>query len=74
MRRRALADSVHRLWAQAWLAELASATQPDSAAMIAIGKRYGVVTQGTSLLVLDRIEDYVRYRVCLLYTSDAADE
>ncbi|HWS28123.1 MAG TPA: VIT domain-containing protein [Xanthomonadales bacterium] len=59
----ALADSVHRLWAQAWLAELASATQPDSAAMIAIGKRYGVVTQGTSLLVLDRIEDYVRYRV-----------
>ena len=58
-----LADSVHRLWAQAWLAELASASKPDSKAMIAIGKRYGVVTSGTSLLVLDRIEDYVRYRV-----------
>ena len=58
-----LADSVHRLWAQAWLAELATAARPDSAAMIALGKRYGVVTQGTSLLVLDRIEDYVRYRV-----------
>jgi len=58
-----LADSVHRLWAQAWLAQLASAPKPDSAAMVAIGKRFGVVTQGTSLLVLDRIEDYVRYRV-----------
>ncbi len=54
---------MHRLWAQAWLAELASCDRPDSAAMIALGKRYGVVTQGTSLLVLDRIEDYVRYRV-----------
>lgn len=59
----ALSDSVHRLWAQAWLAELATAAKPDNAAMIAIGKRYGVVTSGTSLLVLDRIEDYVRYRV-----------
>jgi Ca-activated chloride channel homolog len=59
----ALADTVHRLWAQAWLAQLASAAKPDSAAMSAIGKRYGVVTAGTSLLVLDRIEDYVRYRV-----------
>ncbi|MBK9654780.1 MAG: hypothetical protein IPO66_04615 [Rhodanobacteraceae bacterium] len=49
--------------AQAWLAQLASAPKPDSAAMVAIGKRFGVVTQGTSLLVLDRIEDYVRYRV-----------
>lgn len=59
----ALADSVHRLWAQAWLAELASAPRPDAKAMTEIGKRHGVVTAGTSLLVLDRIEDYVRYRV-----------
>jgi hypothetical protein len=58
-----LAETVHRLWAQAWLAELASSAKPDTAAMVAIGKRFAVVTQGTSLLVLDRIEDYVRYRV-----------
>lgn len=31
--------------------------------MAAIGKRYGVVTASTSLLVLDRIEDYLRYGV-----------
>ena len=59
----ALADSVHRLWAQAWLAERAVAAKRDVAAMAAIGKRYGVVTEATSLLVLDRIEDYVRYGV-----------
>lgn len=58
-----LADSVHRLWAQAWLAELAAAPKADTAAISAIGKRYSVVTAGTSLLVLDRIEDYVRYGV-----------
>ncbi|MBL8244993.1 MAG: DUF2135 domain-containing protein [Rhodanobacteraceae bacterium] len=58
-----LAESVHRLWAQAWLAELAVAAKRDIAAMAAIGKRYGVVTEGTSLLVLDRIEDYVRFGV-----------
>lgn len=58
-----VADSVHRLWAQAWIAELNKTTKPDQAAIDALGKRYGVVTAGTSLLVLDRIEDYVRYRV-----------
>ncbi|MFO1493423.1 MAG: VIT domain-containing protein [Lysobacterales bacterium] len=58
-----LAHSVHQLWAQAWIAELNAAPVPDEAAINALGKRYSVVTSGTSLLVLDRIEDYVRYRV-----------
>lgn len=58
-----LAHSVHQLWAQAWIAELNAAPEPDEAAINALGKRYSVVTSGTSLLVLDRIEDYVRYRV-----------
>jgi hypothetical protein len=59
----AVADSVHRLWAQSWIAELSKALKPDERAISDLGKRYGVVTAGTSLLVLDRIEDYVRYRV-----------
>lgn len=58
-----LADSVHRLWAQAWIDQLNAAAKPDATAVSALAKRYGVVTQDTSLLVLDRIEDYVRYRV-----------
>jgi Ca-activated chloride channel homolog len=59
----ALADSVHRLWAQSWIDQLNAATRPDDTAITALAKRYGVVTRTTSLLVLDRIEDYVRYRV-----------
>ena len=59
----AVADSVHRLWAQARIDQLHAETKPDIAAITAIAKRHGVVTAHTSLLVLDRIEDYVRYRV-----------
>jgi Ca-activated chloride channel family protein len=59
----ALADSVHRRWAQAWIDRLGMANRPDPAKITALAKRYGIVTAGTSLLVLDRIEDYVRYRV-----------
>lgn len=58
-----LAERVHQLWAQAWIGELQAAAQPDQSAIDQLGKRYSVVTSGTSLLVLDRIEDYVRYRV-----------
>ncbi len=58
-----LADSVHRLWAQSWIDQLNSAGEPDKDAISALAKRYGVVTSTTSLLVLDRIEDYVQYRV-----------
>ena len=54
---------VARLWAAARIADLQNAAQPDDAAITALGKRFGVVTQNTSMLVLDRIEDYVRYRV-----------
>ncbi len=59
----AVAESVHRLWAQAWIDQLNASAKPDAAAVSALAKRYGVVTRDTSLLVLDRIEDYVRYRV-----------
>ena len=58
-----LANSVHRLWAQAWIDQLNASAKPDATAVSALAKRYGVVTRDTSLLVLDRIEDYVRYRV-----------
>lgn len=58
-----LADSVHRLWAQARIAALDAGSQADRDAIVALGTRYGVVTRHTSLLVLDRIEDYVRYGI-----------
>lgn len=58
-----MATSVHRLWAQAHLAELDAQPTPDVEAITALATRYAVVTRHTSLLVLDRIEDYVRYRI-----------
>ena len=59
----ALEPAVHRLWAAAHLAELDSEAPADRSALIALATRYAVVTSDTSLLVLDRIEDYVRYRI-----------
>lgn len=58
-----LAAAVHRVRAQAEIAVRLQAGKPDVAAVTRLGKRWGVVTPYTSLLVLDRIEDYVRYRV-----------
>lgn len=54
---------VERLWATARISDLEDQPQRDRAAIVALSKAYGVVTRDTSLLVLDRIEDYVRYGV-----------
>ncbi len=54
---------VERLWATARIADLDDRPQRDRAAIVALSKTYGVVTRDTSLLVLDRIEDYLSYGV-----------
>ncbi|HVJ62173.1 MAG TPA: VIT domain-containing protein, partial [Tahibacter sp.] len=54
---------VERLWAVARIADLDNEEQRDNAAIVALAKKYGVVTADTSMLVLDRIDDYVRYKV-----------
>lgn len=59
----ALADAVWRRYAQDRIAVLGAASPPDIDAITALATRHGVVTEHTSLLVLDRIEDYVRYGV-----------
>lgn len=58
-----LVDTVHRLHAQARINELEAAARPDEAAITALATAHAVVTRFTSLLVLDRIEDYLRYRI-----------
>ncbi len=52
-----------RLYAVARIADLEAAERPDDGAITALAKRYGVVTRNTSMLVLETIEDYVRYEV-----------
>jgi Ca-activated chloride channel family protein len=58
-----LEPAVHRLWAAAHLAELEADAPRDRSTLTALATRHAVVSADTSLLVLDRIEDYVRYRV-----------
>lgn len=59
----ALAKAVWRAFAQARIVQLETAPWPDVQAIDALALKHGVVTSRTSLLVLDRIEDYVRYGV-----------
>lgn len=54
---------VARLWAQKKLAHLNQAPAPDARAILALGRQFGIVTEGTSLIVLDRVDDYVRYQI-----------
>lgn len=53
--------------AQAWARLKLSQLLPERALNLAeiarLGKTFGLVTAGTSLIVLDRIEDYVRYDI-----------
>jgi Ca-activated chloride channel homolog len=58
-----LADSVHRLRAQQQILRLGAQDTVDTVAITELAVRHAVVTPWTSLLVLDRIEDYVRYRI-----------
>lgn len=56
-------DVVRRLWATAAIARLERSATPDPDRALALATRHAVVTARTSLLVLERIEDYVRWRV-----------
>ena len=50
-------------WAQLRLATLLPERTLHQAEIVRLGKRFGLVTPGTSLIVLDRVEDYVRYEI-----------
>ena len=55
-------DLLRRIWAEKQIAQLehegAEQKQID-----AVGREYGIVTEGNSLIVLETVEDYVRYRI-----------
>ncbi|MCX6154279.1 MAG: VIT domain-containing protein [Candidatus Kapabacteria bacterium] len=52
-----------RLWAKKKLAELDVQFDKNKKEITELGKKYSIVTRGTSLIILDRIEDYVRYEI-----------
>jgi len=57
------ASAIGRLWAQKKLAELELDAEQNEAEIIELAKAHKIVTRYTSLLVLDRMEDYVRYAI-----------
>lgn len=56
-------DLIPAIWAQKKLAHLDIHHEENREALIAHGKAFGLVSRYTSLLVLDRLEDYVRHRI-----------
>ena len=52
-----------RAWAGAHAAELGVFAEANRAELIALGQRYHLVTPGTSLIVLERLDQYLRHRI-----------
>ncbi len=54
---------VQRIWAQKKIAELDMLYEKNKEEIINLGKKYSIVTRNTSLIVLDRLEDYIQYEI-----------
>jgi len=59
----AAADNVKRIWANMKVARLELEYEKNKAGITKLGKQFSIVTQNTSLLVLDRVEDYVEHEI-----------
>jgi len=56
-------DLLARYWAQKKLAGMVAFPRKNQQAMVELGKRYGLVTPGTSLIVLERLDQYVEHEI-----------
>lgn len=54
---------IQKIWAQKKIAELEIQYERNKEAINDLGKKYSIVTRGTSLIVLDAVEDYVQYEI-----------
>ena len=53
---------LRRVWAEKKIAQLRR-EGAESKAIDVVGRRYGIITEGNSLIVLETAEDYVRYQI-----------
>lgn len=58
-----LSGKIERLWVQKKLAHLEVFAEKNKKEITDLGKQYGVVTANTSLIILDRVEDYVQHEI-----------
>jgi Ca-activated chloride channel homolog len=54
---------VPRFWAQQRVAEMSVLPERNHDELLRLGRRFGIVTPGTSLLVLETVEQYVEHRI-----------
>ena len=52
-----------KMYGRMMIKELSSFKNKNKQALVEAGKKFGMVTQGTSLLVLESLDQYVLYRV-----------
>jgi tetratricopeptide (TPR) repeat protein len=55
--------NIARIWAAMNIAELDLQYEKNKDRITSLGKEFSIVTRNTSLLVLDRVEDYVEHRI-----------
>ena len=56
-------DQVKRIWAGMMVNKLDLQFENNKAPITKLGKEFSIVTQNTSLIVLDRVEDYVEHEI-----------
>lgn len=54
---------IHKIWAQKKIATLDVDYSENKERIEELGKQFGIVTRNTSLIVLETVEDYVRYAI-----------
>ena len=55
--------SIEKLWAQKKIAFLEIQYKQNAEEIETIGKKYGIITQNTSLIVLESLNDYIQYDI-----------
>ncbi|RLA70134.1 MAG: hypothetical protein DRG30_09520, partial [Epsilonproteobacteria bacterium] len=56
-------DLLSRVWANSKIETLSMQHKNNKKKIIALSQKYKIVTRYTSMIVLDRVEDYVRYEI-----------
>jgi tetratricopeptide (TPR) repeat protein len=54
---------IEKIWAQKKIAALEILNVENKEIISGLGKKYGLITANTSLIVLDAVEDYVKYEI-----------
>ena len=56
-------SNVYRIWAQKKINELDMRYEKNREELTELGKQFGIITRNTSLMVLEDIQDYIRYDI-----------